>query len=74
LAGALGRPTWLLLPLNADFRWLRDRSDSPWYPTMRLFRQSAHGDWSSVANQVKAALDVMFLLDLKGLSSSALHP
>ena len=43
LAGALNKPTWLLLPQNADFRWLRQRSDSPWYPSMRLFRQK--GSW-----------------------------
>ena len=50
LAGALNKPTWVLLPQNADFRWLRKRSDSPWYPSMRLFRQQAHGDWKSVAD------------------------
>ncbi|WP_398332934.1 tetratricopeptide repeat protein [Vulcanococcus sp.] len=70
LAGALNRPTWLLLPQNADFRWLRGRSDSPWYPSMRLFRQSSHGDWHSVVQQVFQALDVMFLLDLDSLVSN----
>jgi len=72
LAGALHRPTWLMLPLNADFRWLRERSDSPWYPSMRLFRQADHGDWPSVASQVLAALDVMFLLDLENLAAAKL--
>lgn len=48
LAGALGVPTWLALNYSADWRWLLDRDDSPWYPTMRLFRQAALGDWSSV--------------------------
>ncbi len=72
LAGALHRPTWLLLPHNADFRWLRGRSDSPWYPSMRLFRQAAHGDWPSVVQQVFAALDVMFLLDLESLAAAKL--
>jgi hypothetical protein len=48
LAGALGRPVWTLLPFAADWRWLRDREDSPWYPTMRLFRQHREGDWSPV--------------------------
>jgi len=57
LAGALNRPTWLLLPQNADFRWLKDRSDCPWYPSMRLFRQASHGDWAGVVDQVKAAFD-----------------
>ncbi len=52
LAGALGVPTWVLLPYSADWRWLLHRSDSPWYPAMRLFRQSAVGDWSSVVNAI----------------------
>ncbi len=48
LAGTLGRPVWMLLPFAADWRWLRDREDSPWYPSMRLFRQPAIGDWDAV--------------------------
>ena len=48
LAGAMGKPLLLLLPFGADFRWLRERDDSPWYPTARLFRQPAFGDWESV--------------------------
>ncbi|MCW2236353.1 tetratricopeptide repeat protein [Azospirillum canadense] len=48
LAGMLGRPVWMLLPFAADWRWLRDREDSPWYPSMRLFRQPAIGDWDAV--------------------------
>ena len=59
LAAAIGRPTWVLLPYAADFRWLRDRSDSPWYPTMRLFRQTAAGDWASVIDAVIAELAVL---------------
>ncbi len=70
LSGALNRPTWLLLPKNADFRWLLDRSDSPWYPSMRIFRQNSHGDWESVVEQVKYALDQMFLLDINNLAQS----
>jgi len=70
LAGALHKPTWLLLPLNADFRWLRGRSDSPWYPSMRLFRQTSHGDWASVIQQVYSALDEVFLLDIGALAIS----
>jgi tetratricopeptide (TPR) repeat protein len=56
LAGALGKPVWVLLPFSADWRWLRYRSDSPWYPTARLFRQSSPGDWASVVAQVKNEL------------------
>jgi tetratricopeptide (TPR) repeat protein len=56
VAGALGKPMWVLLPFSADWRWLRDRSDSPWYPTARLFRQAAPGDWHSVVTQVANAL------------------
>ncbi len=56
LAGGLGRPVWTLLAYSADWRWLLDREDSPWYPTMRLFRQPAPGDWSAVARRVGTAL------------------
>ncbi len=48
LAGALGRPTWVALKNSADWRWLNGRDDSPWYPTIRLFRQPVAGDWQSV--------------------------
>ena len=57
LSGALARPTWLLLPWYAEWRWMCDRSDSPWYPTMRLFRQPVAGDWEAVIAAVGAALD-----------------
>ena len=57
LAGALGRPTWVALKLGADWRWLLDRNDSPWYPTARLFRQDRPGDWSGVIDRVRAALN-----------------
>jgi hypothetical protein len=56
LAGALGRPVWTLLRFAADYRWLLDREDSPWYPTMRLFRQPCPGDWDSVVETVGDAL------------------
>jgi len=56
LAGALGIPVWVLLPKVADWRWLVDRDDSPWYPTMRLFRQPTPGDWKTVGEQVAQAL------------------
>jgi len=57
LAGALGKPVWLLLPFAPDYRWLLDRPDSPWYPTMRLFRQPSSGDWDTVISRVIAALE-----------------
>jgi tetratricopeptide (TPR) repeat protein len=56
LAGALRKPVWVLLPMCADWRWLVDRGDSPWYPTMRLFRQEEFGDWAGVIGRVAAAL------------------
>ncbi len=56
LAGALGKPVWLLLPYAPDWRWMLKRQDSPWYPTLRLFRQPSQGDWASVMEQVKGAL------------------
>lgn len=56
LAGALGRPVWSLHAFHADWRWLLDRDDSPWYPTMRLFRQERPGDWAGVMARVAAAL------------------
>jgi Flp pilus assembly protein TadD len=56
LAGALGRPVWVLLQSNADFRWLRAREDSPWYPTARLFRQSAPRQWGPALARVAEAL------------------
>jgi len=52
LAGALGKPTWLLLPHAPDWRWLSQRADSPWYPGMRLFRQETSGKWDAVINKV----------------------
>ncbi|MFC6312663.1 tetratricopeptide repeat protein [Paraburkholderia dipogonis] len=56
LAGALGKPVWLMLPANSDWRWLEARSDSPWYPGMRLFRQPMLGDWVPVVENVTRAL------------------
>jgi tetratricopeptide (TPR) repeat protein len=56
LAGAVGKEVWALLPFEADWRWLRQRDDSPWYPTMKLFRQSRPGDWDGVFDCVAAEL------------------
>jgi len=56
LVGTMGKPVWILLSFNADWRWLLDRADSPWYPSARLFRQSAIGDWASVIERVRAEL------------------
>lgn len=56
LAGALGKPVWVLLPFVPDWRWLLDRDDSPWYPTMHLFRQQHAGDWEGVLARVGDAL------------------
>ena len=56
LAGAMGKPLMLLLPFGADFRWLRERSDSPWYPSARLYRQPAFGDWAAVVDLLRRDL------------------
>jgi tetratricopeptide (TPR) repeat protein len=56
LAGAMGKPVWTLIPFYPDLRWLLDRSDSPWYPTMRLFRQSRPGDWQTPVRAVTNSL------------------
>jgi ADP-heptose:LPS heptosyltransferase len=56
LAGALGRPTWILLPWTPDYRWLLEREDSPWYPTVRLFRQTARRDYAAVLDRVRSEL------------------
>jgi hypothetical protein len=58
LAGALARPVWVLLPYLPDWRWLTAREDSPWYPTMRLFRQPRPGDWAAVFERVREALEL----------------
>lgn len=57
LAGALGKPTWLMIALPCDWRWLDNRDDSPWYPSLRLFRQTRRDDWGDVVLRVSAALE-----------------
>ncbi len=59
LAGALGKQTWVLLPFAPDWRWLLDREDSPWYPTVRLFRQPEIRDWRSVMERVQSELSAL---------------
>ena len=56
LAGAMGKPVWLLNRFDTCWRWMLDRDDSPWYPTMRIFRQPESGDWASVVRSVAVAL------------------
>jgi ADP-heptose:LPS heptosyltransferase len=56
LAGALAAPIWVALPFSPDWRWLLERDDNPWYPTMRLFRQPRLDDWTSVFERITAAL------------------
>ena len=57
LAGAMNVPAWAMLAHSADWRWMRDRDDSPWYPSLRLFRQKQRGDWSPVIEKIGANLD-----------------
>ena len=74
LAGALGKPVWLLLPFAGEWRWLHDRTDSPWYPTMRIFRQPTPGDWRTVLSQVLSALRVESAAgNLAGLEAEGLR-
>src|SRR5262249_15974358 len=56
LAGALGRPCWVMLPFSPDWRWLTERADSPWYPSLRLFRQASPGPWDGVVARIGTAL------------------
>ena len=59
LAGAMGRPAWAVLPFSPDWRWMLDRRDSPWYPTMRLFRQRSYGGWEDVFQRVSQELEML---------------
>jgi ADP-heptose:LPS heptosyltransferase len=56
VAGALAKPVWIVVPWASDWRWFMDRSDSPWYPTMRIFRQPRAGDWNAAVAEVAREL------------------
>jgi ADP-heptose:LPS heptosyltransferase len=71
LAGALGVPTWVLLHSDCDWRWMRNRTDSPWYPSMRLFRQNHPGEWPPVIARVKQELKRLASSQIKPLSAAA---
>jgi ADP-heptose:LPS heptosyltransferase len=66
LAGALGRPAWVMLQHVPDWRWLLDRADSPWYPSLRLYRQRRAGDWSEVTERIAG--------DLEGMAAALTRP
>jgi len=74
LAGALGKPVWLLNRYASCWRWLQHRSDSPWYPTLRQFRQSTVGDWDDVVNRLKISLSALIEVSLASRSSPAARP
>ena len=57
LAGAMGKPVWIMLPFSADFRWMDERTDSPWYPSAKLFRQGRPDDWPGVVHRIAAELE-----------------
>ena len=60
LSGAMGTPTWLMLPFAPDWRWLMDRTDSPWYPSFKLYRQNGISDWKSVLDRISKDLNSHF--------------
>lgn len=73
LAGALGTPTWVLLPFAPDWRWMRGRNDSPWYLSMRLFRQDAYGEWTKCIGTLHSALRLQSQAFKKRCVSLASH-
>jgi hypothetical protein len=60
LAAAMGKPVWLLLPFSPDWRWIVGRNDSPWYPGMRLYRQTSTADWAGVLEHLRSDIDHAF--------------
>ena len=74
LAGALGKPVWILLSFMPDWRWLLEREDSPWYPTARLFRQQTLGDWEGMCDRVKTALQEMVKISLQERAGTGAPP
>ena len=74
LTGALGVPVWTMLPFNPDWRWLLNRDDSPWYQSMRLFRQPTRGDWASVVDDVRGELESLVSASRQGQKPSSLLP
>jgi len=70
LAATLGKPTWAMLPFAADWRWGVDRPDSPWYPTLKLFRQPSPGEWTPVVDEVQAALGSFVEVSSKSAAAS----
>jgi Flp pilus assembly protein TadD len=71
LAGSLGIPTWVLIPFAPDWRWMRDRSDSVWYPSMKLYRQKSAGDWDTVMRPVRIDLNAWLQEDVDVIEASA---
>jgi tetratricopeptide (TPR) repeat protein len=74
LAGALGKPVWIMLPHATDWRWMLERGDSPWYPTARLFRQPSPGNWQAVVHEIAEALRLQFLPPEQESTVSATSP
>jgi hypothetical protein len=74
LAGALGRPVWILISFLPDWRWMLDRDDTPWYPSATLFRQPGAGDWPGMVQNVLVALQARLLSAAPSASVSAFLP